>query len=145
LCWKKRTGAPGAKGANPKRPPAGVSTAQVTRLTKFPKWELYVASKVDRMRIISRKKLREFWKVHRATEKSPRAWFHETKVARWKNFNDIKKQYPSADVVSGNRVIFDIKGNHYRLVVKIHYNTGVVFIRFVGTHKQYDQIDPNTV
>ena len=51
----------------------------------------------------------------------------------------------SADVLPNNRVIFDIKGNHYRLVVKIHYNTGVVFIRFVGTHKEYDRIDPNTI
>ena len=97
------------------------------------------------MRTISRKKLNPFWKEHRAVEKALRAWFHEAKVARWKNFNEIKKQYPSADVLPNNRVIFDIKGNHYRLVVKIHYNTGVVFIRFVGTHKEYDRIDPNTI
>jgi len=97
------------------------------------------------MRTISRKKLSDFWKVHRSAEKALRAWFHEAKVARWKSFNDIRKQYPSADVLPNNRVIFDIKGNHYRIVVKIHYNTGIVFIRFVGTHKEYDQIDPNTI
>ena len=97
------------------------------------------------MRTISRRRLSDFWKVHRAAEKALRSWFHETKIARWKSFIDIKKQYPSADVLPNNRVVFDIKGNHYRLVVKIHYNTGVVFIRFVGTHNDYDQIDPNTI
>jgi len=97
------------------------------------------------MRIISRKKLSTFWEKHRAAEKSLRAWFHETKIARWQNFNEIKQQYASADVRPKNRVIFDLKGNRYRLVVKIHYNTGVVYIRFVGTHGEYDQINPDNI
>lgn len=59
--------------------------------------------------------------------------------------NELKKQFPSADVRPGNRVIFDIKGNSYRLIVKIHYNTKIVFIRFVGTHAEYEQIDPDTI
>lgn len=96
------------------------------------------------MRIISRKKLKTFWEVHRRAEKPLRAWFHEAKVARWKSHH-IKKDYPSADVLPNNRVIFDLKGNDYRLVVKIHYNTGVIFVRFVGTHPDYDPIDPETI
>jgi mRNA interferase HigB len=97
------------------------------------------------MRIISRQTLCGFWRRHRAAEQALRSWFHEAKVARWKNFHDLKRQYPSADVLPQHRVIFNIKGNHYRLVVRIHYNTGVVFIRFIGTHAEYDRIDPTTI
>jgi mRNA interferase HigB len=97
------------------------------------------------MRIIARKTLKTFWAVHRRAEKPLRAWFHEAKAAKWNNYKDIKKAFPSADVLPNKRVIFDIKGNDYRLVAKIHYNTGIVFIRFVGTHGDYDQIDPATI
>jgi mRNA interferase HigB len=61
----------------------------------------------------------------------------EAEDARWQSPADIKARYRSADFLPGNRVVFNIKGNHYRLVVKIHYNTGVVYIRFVGTHEEY--------
>lgn len=97
------------------------------------------------MRVISRKKLRVFWEKHRRSEKALRAWFHEAKVAHWKSYEEIKKQYPSADVRPKNRVIFDIQGNTFRLIVKFHYNTGVAYIRFVGTHEEYNRIDPDTV
>ncbi len=96
------------------------------------------------MRIISRKALCDFWRGHRAAEPALRAWFHEAKVARWRSFQDIKRHYSSADVLPHHRVGFNLKGNHYRLVVRIHYNTGIVFIRFVGTHAEYDRIDPTT-
>ena len=65
-----------------------------------------------------------------------RAW-----EARWKKAKDIKRDYPSASVLPGNRVVFNIKGNHYRLVVRINYDYGVVWIRFIGTHDQYDKIN----
>jgi len=97
------------------------------------------------MRVISRKTLKTFREVHRRAEKPLRAWFHEAKAARWKNYQAIKQDFPAADVLPDNRVIFDIKGNDYRLVVKIHYNTGIVFIRFVGTHRDYDDINPASI
>lgn len=97
------------------------------------------------MRIISRKTLKEFWETHADAEQPLRAWFAEATIARWKSFHDIKAAYRSADVLPGNRVVFDIKGNRYRLVVKIHYNTGVVFIRFLGTHAEYDKIDATAI
>jgi mRNA interferase HigB len=97
------------------------------------------------MRIISRKKLKTFWAANAETEQALRAWFHEAKIAKWKSFQDIRRIYPTADVLPNNRVIFDIKGNAYRLVVKIHYNPGIVFIRFVGAHAQYDRIDPESI
>lgn len=97
------------------------------------------------MRVICIKQLREFWQKHRDAEKPLRAWFHEAKQADWKSFSDLKKRYRTADVLPGNRVIFDIKGNAYRLIVHIHYNTGIVFVRFIGTHSTYDEIDPDTI
>jgi mRNA interferase HigB len=97
------------------------------------------------MRIISRKTLKDFWQTHANAAEPLKAWFHEAKAADWKTFRDIKERYRSADVLPGNRVVFNIKGNTYRLVVKIHYNTCVVYIRFVGTHADYDKIDAETI
>lgn len=97
------------------------------------------------MRIISRKTLRDFWGTHADSEQSLRAWFHETKSANWKSFTDIKARYRSADLLPGNRVIFNIKGNTYRLIVHLHFKTGIVFIRFIGTHAEYDKIDATTI
>ena len=97
------------------------------------------------MRVISRKTLRDFWEKHADAEQPLKAWFHETKAARWKSFTDIKARYRSADALPGNRVVFNIRGNTHRLIVRIHYNTGIVFIRFLGTHAEYDKIDAPTI
>ena len=97
------------------------------------------------MRIIARRTLREFHARHADAKPFLEAWFHEAVDARWEEPQAIKKRYPSADILPGNRVVFNIKGNTYRLIVKIHYNTGIVFIRFVGTHAEYDKIDATTI
>jgi len=97
------------------------------------------------MRVISRKTLKDFWERHADTEPALQAWFHEANSARWKSFADIKARYRTADALPGNRVVFNIKGNTYRLIVRIHYNTGIVFIRFIGTHARYDRIDATTI
>jgi len=97
------------------------------------------------MRVISRKTLKDFWERHADAEQPLKAWFHETKAARWKSFTAIKARYRSADVLPGNRVVFDIKGNTYRLIVHLHYKTSIVFIRFIGTHAEYDKIDATTI
>ncbi len=97
------------------------------------------------MRVIARKTLRDFYEQHADCKTALEAWFHEALVARWLGPQEIKSRYPSADILSGNRVVFNIKGNSYRLIVKIHYNTGIVFIRFVGTHADYDKIDATTI
>jgi len=78
-------------------------------------------------------------------EPTLRAWFHEARSARWKSFIPIKARYRSADVLPGNRVVFNLKGNTDRLIVHLHYRTGIVFIRFVGTHADYDKIDATTI
>ena len=97
------------------------------------------------MRIIARKTLRCFYETHADAKSALEAWFHEAEAAQWDDPKEIKKRYPSADILPGNRVVFNIKGNTYRLIVKIHYNTGIVFIRFVGTHAEYDKIDATTI
>jgi mRNA interferase HigB len=97
------------------------------------------------MRVISRRTLKDFWEKHADAEQPLKAWFHEANIARWKSFTDIKTRYRFADTVPGNRVVFNIKGNTYRLVVRLHYNTGIVFIRFIGTHAAYDKIDATTI
>ncbi len=97
------------------------------------------------MQIIALKTLREFWQTHASSESSLRAWYHEATHSNWRSFQDIKKRHPHADVLPGNRVVFDIKGNTYRLVVRINYQSGCIFIRFLGTHAEYDKIDARTI
>lgn len=97
------------------------------------------------MRIIARKTLKDFWEQHADSEQPLRAWFHEATLAAWKSFADINARHRSADLLPGSRVVFNIKGNTYRLVVRIHFNTGIVFIRFIGTHAAYDKIDATTI
>lgn len=94
------------------------------------------------MRIISRKELREHWeRPSRGDSEEPlKAWFAIAKKAGWKNFAEIKEQFRSASAV-GSRVVFNIAGNKYRLVVRINYEAQILLVRFVGTHKEYDELD----
>ncbi|MDZ7260672.1 MAG: type II toxin-antitoxin system HigB family toxin [candidate division KSB1 bacterium] len=93
------------------------------------------------MRIISRKTLREFWEQHPDAQQALQAWYHDAKRATWKTPADVKNVYRNASFVGNNRVVFNIKGNQYRLVVAIQYQYGIIYIRFVGTHAEYDKID----
>ena len=89
--------------------------------------------------------LKRYWEGHADAEEPLKAWFHEASKADWENPRAIRLRYPSADILPGNRVVFNIKWNVYRLVVKIHYNTGIVYIRFIGTHAAYDKIDATNI
>jgi len=97
------------------------------------------------MRVIAKKRLREFWEKYPDSEQALCAWYAEAEAAEWETPAKIKTQYASASVVANNRVVFNICGNKYRLVVKVHYNTGFMFVRFIGTHKKYDKVDVTTV
>lgn len=99
------------------------------------------------MRILSRKTLKEFWEtpIYADSEQPLKAWFDEAKQAKWKTHADIKAQYGSASILKSGRVVFNIHGNTYRLIVAIHYNIGIVYIRFIGTHEQYDKINADEV
>ena len=99
------------------------------------------------MRIIAFKTLKDFWeKPPNAEAEQPlRAWFQEAKSASWSKPNDIKRQYMHASIVGNNRVVFNIKGNTFRLVVAVDYSFKIVFIRFIGTHAEYDRIDAKNI
>jgi mRNA interferase HigB len=97
------------------------------------------------MRIISRKKLREFWEYYPDARTSLEAWFADVKQAEWKNPNDIKTVYRNASFIANNRVVFNIKGNKYRLIVAIQYSYRVVYIRYIGTHQEYDSINTKII
>lgn len=97
------------------------------------------------MHIISRKRLKEFWEQHSDVEQPLRAWYADVRQANWKSPSDIKKVYRNASIIANNRVVFNIKGNKYRLVVAIRYKSSVVFIRFIGVHREYNKIDAATI
>ena len=97
------------------------------------------------MHVISRKTLREFWQEHPDVEGALKTWHAEAVRANWGTPDDIKQRYPSADILPNNRVVFNIKGNHYRLIVKINYRKKIVYIRFVGKHAEYDKINAEKI
>ncbi len=99
------------------------------------------------MRIIAKSALREFWEkpAYADSEQQLKAWYDEVKKAEWKNMNDIKKDFPNASIAGNERIVFNIKGNHYRLIAKFEFRLDKVFIRFIGTHKQYDKINASEV
>lgn len=97
------------------------------------------------MRVISRKCLREFWETHPDARQSLQAWLVDVKRSEWKSPQEIKDVYRNASFLANNRVVFNIKGNSYRLVVLAQYVHGIIYIRFVGTHRDYDKIDAATI
>jgi mRNA interferase HigB len=103
------------------------------------------------MRIIARKTLKQFVEQLRgnkdckAVKSALDAWFHEVEQADWKSPDDVRKSYSNASIVGSERVVFNIKGNSYRLVVAINYSLQIVFIKWVGSHAEYDRIDVRTV
>lgn len=99
------------------------------------------------MRIISVKTIKDFWedKKNRDSEQPLKSWYHEAKQAVWKSPNDIKQKYGSVSILSNGRAVFNIKGNQYRLVVAVNYKFQIIFIRFIGTYRDYDKIDSKTI
>jgi mRNA interferase HigB len=103
------------------------------------------------VRIIARSTLTRFLdrleghKDHRALKAALDAWFQEARQAEWKNSSDVKASYAHASIVGADRVVFNLKGNAYRLAVAVDYRRGTVFIKWLGTHKQYDAINVRTI
>lgn len=97
------------------------------------------------MRIIAFRTLREFWRRHPDAEMPLRAWYAIARRAVWSRPSDIKADYRNASFVARNRVVFNIKGNDYRLVVAVHYNRGLMYVRLIATHREYDTIDATKI
>jgi len=89
------------------------------------------------LRVIARKILREFWVKHSDCEQQLKAWYQEVEKAKWNNLNELKLEYPNASIL--------VKGNNYRLIVKINFPYQMVWIRFIGTHAEYDKINANQI
>jgi len=97
-------------------------------------------------RIISKKIIRIFWEQRFPDSKEAlESWHAEVRAAQWQNPAEIKAQYRNASILKGSRVVFNICGNKYRVIVKINFSASIVYIRFVGTHKEYDAIDAESI
>ena len=99
------------------------------------------------MRIISRKTLRDFYEnpEYKDSKTPLETWFHETLKADWNSPDEIKEKYRNASIIGNNRIVFNIHGNKYRLIIKVHYNLKIIYIRFIGTHEQYDEINAEEI
>jgi mRNA interferase HigB len=97
------------------------------------------------MRIISVQTLRSFWTDYPDAEMPLRSWYQEAAKAAWRNSGQLKTQFKNASILSSKRVVFNIKGNSYRLIVDIEYRLQIIFIVWIGTHKQYDKINAETI
>jgi len=97
------------------------------------------------MRVITKKRLKVFWEKHKDCEQSLLAWYKVAKAAKWSNFSEVKDQFNGCKIIGNDRIVFKIKGNDYRLVVKITFANQIIWIRFIGTHKEYDKINCKTI
>jgi mRNA interferase HigB len=97
------------------------------------------------MRVVAISTIRDFWQRHPEAEQPLKAWYEEANHATWTQPVDIKKQYRNASILKSRRVVFNIKGNDFRLIVAVAYKLQVVYVKFVGTHKEYDAVDAETV
>ena len=96
-------------------------------------------------RVFSKRTIREFYEKHHDSKDYLETWFQTIKSSKWKKSSDIKSFYATVSILKNSRVVFNIKGNDYRLVAKINYEREWLFIRFIGTHSEYDKIDANTI
>ncbi len=96
-------------------------------------------------RIIAKRTLREFWENHPDSEQYLKTWYETAKNSKWNSPNEVKMTYINASILKNNRVVFNIKGNSYRLIVKFNYVKQWAFIRFIGTHAEYDKIDADKI
>ena len=103
------------------------------------------------MRIIARRTLREFVQSRAGHKDQPalkaalEAWFDEVRKARWSSTAEVRQRYASASIISSERIVFNIKGNDYRLVVSVDFEKGIVWIKWLGTHRDYDRLDVKEV
>ena len=96
-------------------------------------------------RIFSKRTLREYWEKYPDSEQYLKTWYDTAMNSDWKTPNDVQRTYVNVSILKNSRIVFNIKGNSYRLVTKFNFEKQWIFIRFIGTHKEYDKIDANTI
>lgn len=132
-------------------PSANFHQSHRLRLTARPFAPKLGACYIGVVRIIARRTLREYVEGHAGYRDEPAlkaaldAWFDEVRHARWANTADVKRHYASASIVSADRIVFNIKGNDYRLVVAVDFEKSIAWIKWIGTHAEYDRIDAREV
>jgi mRNA interferase HigB len=97
------------------------------------------------MRIIAKKTLRDFWGKYPDSQESLENWYYEATKSDWSTPQQVKDKFRNASIIADNRVVFNIKGNDYRLIVRINYPHRLIYIKFIGTHKQYDAVEASKV
>lgn len=97
------------------------------------------------MRVIAIRTLKVFWTTHADAEQSLRAWYQEATSASWRSTGQLKLQYKNASILTSKRIVFNIKGNSYRLIVDVEYRLQIIFIVWVGTHKKYNEINAKII
>jgi len=97
------------------------------------------------MRIIAKSTLRDFWDENNDCKQALLSWYKVVRKAEWKNFNEVKRQFGSCKILGQDRIIFKIKGNNYRLIIKITFTNQIVWIRFIGSHEEYDSINAKEI
>jgi len=97
------------------------------------------------MRIVAKRTLREYWEINSECEQPLLSWYKLVLKAKWSNFNEVKQQFGSCKIVGNDRIVFKIKGNNYRLIIKISFENQLIWIRFLGTHAEYDLIDAQNI
>ena len=109
---------------------------------KFHIWELtyYIC-----MRVIAKKTLKEYFEKNAESKQPLLIWFKEVNNGKWKNHNEMKETFSSLSIIPNERIVFNIKGNKYRIVAKVNYDYQIIWIRFVGTHAEYDKIDATKI
>lgn len=97
------------------------------------------------MRIIAKSTLRDYWTVNKDAEQALLSWYKVANKAKWSNFNEVKQQFGTCKVIGNDRIIFKVKGNNYRLIIKISFENQLIWIRFIGTHSEYDLINAKEI
>jgi len=96
-------------------------------------------------RIFAKSTLKEYWEKHPDSEQFLKTWYNTAMNSVWRTPNEVKNTYPNASILKDSRIVFNIKGNSYRLIVKFNFEKQWIFIKFIGTHEEYDRIDANTI
>jgi mRNA interferase HigB len=114
---------------------------------RLPKWERSIILRIELImkRIVSKKTLVDFWRKNSNSEQYLKTWYDTARNSNWKTPRDVKKTYANASIVGDNRIVFNIKGTDYRLIVKFNYLRQWAFIRFIGTHADYDKINAEKI
>lgn len=100
---------------------------------------------LELMRVIAKSTLKKFWDKHTDAEQALISWYKVARSAKWENFKRVKEQFGTCKILGEDRIIFKIKGNNYRLVVKVSFENQIIWIRFIGTHAEYDTINAKII